>query len=104
MSQLTISRDTKYSAYKDGNYPVMLETKDSFMRPSQPEHVQEDRELCQRLLLDERAVPSGSLVEEERFESFCALLQSRSEAPVYLGLHIPFLCQNEQRANGAPNE
>ena len=57
------------------------------MRPSQAGLVQEDRELCQRLLLDDRAVPSDSLFEEERFESFCALLQGRSEARVYLDLH-----------------
>ena len=45
-SETTISGDAKYSAYKNGNYPVVLETKNSFMRPSQAGLTQEDRELC----------------------------------------------------------
>ena len=32
-TETTVSRDKKYSAYRDVNYPVVLETKGSFMRP-----------------------------------------------------------------------
>ena len=57
------------------------------MRPSQAGLAQEDQRLCQRLLLDDQAVPHNSLFDEELFESFCFLLQGRSEARVYLDLH-----------------
>ncbi|KAL6240884.1 hypothetical protein RBB50_012143 [Rhinocladiella similis] len=83
----TVSRDKKYSAYRDVNYPVVLEAKGSFMRPSKIGLVDEDKILCEKLLLTSQPKPSDSLFDDERFEKFHSLLRGRSEARVYLDLH-----------------
>lgn len=49
-SDTTVSKDKKYSVYKDVNYPVVLETKGSFMRASESGMVDEDKRLCEKLL------------------------------------------------------
>ncbi|KAK5246698.1 hypothetical protein LTR20_007367 [Exophiala xenobiotica] len=85
-TESTISRDRKYSAYKDVNYPVVLETKGSFMRSSGSGLVDEDKILYERLLSTSQTPPSHSLFDE-RFDKFHSLIRGRSEARVYLDLH-----------------
>jgi hypothetical protein len=86
-TETTVSRDKKYSAYRDVNYPVVLETKGSFMRPSEAGLVDEDKRLYERLLLTSQPKPHNSLFDDEQFETFHSLLRGRSEARVYLHLH-----------------
>jgi len=86
-TESTVSRDAKYSAYKDINYAVVLETKNSFMRVSKAGIVDEDRTLCHRLLLADQPIPHESMFDDDRFEEFHSILQGRSEARVYLDLH-----------------
>ena len=86
-TESTVSRDKKYSAYRDVNYPVVLETKGSFMRPSKAGLVDEDRILSEKLLVLSQPVPDNSLFDDARFEKFHSLLRGRSEARVYLDLH-----------------
>ena len=86
-TETTVSRDAKYSAYKDVNYVVVLETKNSFMRMSAAGIAAEDRKLCERLLRDNQPTPTDTMFEKDRFQEFCSLLQDRSEARVYLDLH-----------------
>ena len=83
----TVSRDTKYSAYKDVNYAVVLETKNSYMRSSSAGIVDEDRMLCDRFLREDQPIPQGSLFDDDRFKEFCSHLQDRSEARIHLDLH-----------------
>jgi hypothetical protein len=85
-SESTVSRDRKYSTYKDVNYPVVLETKGSFMRSSGSGLVEEDKRLCEKLLSASQPPPVHSLFDE-RFDKFHSLIQGRSEARVYLDLH-----------------
>lgn len=82
----TISRDRKYSAYRDINYAVVLETKGSFMRPSDAGLVPEDVKLCAELLSTGQPKPDNVLFHEH-FEQFHALLRGRSESRIYLDLH-----------------
>ena len=86
-SESTLSRDAKYSAYKDVNYAVVLETKNSFMRASTAGIAEGDREMCDRLLYENQPTPPDSMFDADRFEEFCSHLQDRSEARVYLDLH-----------------
>ena len=86
-TESTVSRDKKYSAYRDVNYPVVLETKGSFMRPSKAELVDEDKTLLEKLLVTSQPKPDNSLFDDEQFEKFHSLLRGRSEARVYLDLH-----------------
>ena len=69
-TESTVSRDAKYSAYKDVNYAVALETKNSFMRLSKAGIVDEDRTLCQRLLLANQPIPHESMFDDDRFEGW----------------------------------
>ena len=86
-TETTVSRDAKYSAYKDVNYVVVLETKNSFMRISAAGLIEEDLKLCERLLSENQPIPQNTMFEDDRFEEFCSHLQDRSEARVYLDLH-----------------
>ena len=86
-TESTVSRDRKYSAYRDVNYPVVLETKSSFIRPSKDGLLNKDKTLCEKLLLTSQPTPDNSLFDDERFEKFHSLLRGRSEARVYLDLH-----------------
>ncbi|KAJ9616184.1 hypothetical protein H2204_014028 [Knufia peltigerae] len=85
-TESTVSADKKYSAYKDVNYPVVLETKGSFMRPSDAGLVKEDKTLCEKLLSTHQPRPDHSLFDD-RFDKFQTLIRGRSEARVYLDLH-----------------
>jgi hypothetical protein len=89
-TESTITRDKKYSAYRDVNYPVVLETKGSFMRSSKAELADEDKTLCEKLLITNQPKPDNSLFDDGEFESFHSLLRGRSEARVYLHLHPLF--------------
>ncbi|KIW36237.1 hypothetical protein, variant [Exophiala oligosperma] len=85
-TESTVSADKKYSAYKDVNYPVVLETKGSFMRPSDAGLVKGDKTLCEKLLSTHQPRPDHSLFDD-RFDKFQTLIRGRSEARVYLDLH-----------------
>ena len=86
-TETTISREKKYSVYKDVNYAVVLETKGSFMRPSKAGMVDEDKELCRRLLTHNQPIPYDVLFDDEHFERFHSNLRGRSEARVCVDLH-----------------
>lgn len=85
-TESTISRDRKYSAYKDVNYPIVLETKGSFIRSLRSGLVDEDKKLCETLLSTSQPPPVHSLFNE-RFKKFHSLIRGRSEARVYLNLY-----------------
>ncbi|KIW36672.1 uncharacterized protein PV06_11090 [Exophiala oligosperma] len=85
-TESTVSADKKYSAYKDVNYPVVLETKGSFMHPSEAGLVKEDKILCEKLLYTHQPRPDHSLFDD-RFDKFQTLIRGRSEARVYLDLY-----------------
>ncbi|KIW09745.1 hypothetical protein PV08_12029 [Exophiala spinifera] len=85
-TESSVSADKKYSAYKDVNYPVVLETKGSFMRPSDAGLVKEDQILCKKLLYTHQPRPDQSLFDD-RFDKFQTLIRGRSEARVFLDLH-----------------
>ncbi|KAK5311994.1 hypothetical protein LTR93_011507 [Exophiala xenobiotica] len=78
-TESTVSADKKYSVYKDVNYPVVLETKGSFMRPSDAGLVKEDKILCEKLLYTHQPRPDHSLFDD-RFDKFQTLIRGRPEA------------------------
>jgi hypothetical protein len=86
-TETTVSRDAKYSVYKDVNYPMVLETKNSYMRASPTGLIDQDRKLCDMLLHENQSIPQNSMFDADKFEGFCSHLRGRSEARVYLHLH-----------------
>lgn len=91
----TISRDKKFTAYRDVNYEVLLEMKGSHMRGSVAGLVPEDKILCQELLRTEQPKPVDPLFND-RYDRLYALLRGRSEARIYLDLH-PLLLPSAER-------
>jgi hypothetical protein len=91
-TETTVSRDGKYSVYKNLNYAMILETKNSFMRASPTGIIDEDQKLCHKFLEDQdHPIPQNSMFDADKFEGFCSHLQGRSEARVYLQLHPLFV-------------
>ncbi|KAJ9648666.1 hypothetical protein H2198_010968, partial [Neophaeococcomyces mojaviensis] len=86
-SDTAVSRDKKYSVYKDGNYPVVLETKGSFMRPSEAGLIAEDREFCDKLLTATQPLPDDVLFDDDHFPRLHLNLRGRSEARLCVDLH-----------------
>lgn len=82
-----VSRDKKYSVYKDANYPVVLETKGSFMRPSKARMIEEDKKLCERLLTTSQPIPHDMVFDDDHFSAFHGNLRGRSEARICTDLH-----------------
>ncbi len=86
-TESTVSADKKYSAYKDVNYPVVLETKGSFMRSSDAGLAEEDKILYEKLLYTHQPGPDHSLFDElfERFRSLiggrCTCMGSQCRMP-----------------------
>lgn len=85
-SESEMSRDKKYSVYKDVNYPVVLETKGSFMRPSKAGIIDEDQALCDKLFTTSQPIPNDTLFDEH-FRVFHSNLLGRSEARICTDLH-----------------
>ena len=86
-SETAISREKKYSVYRDGNYKVVLETKGSFMKPSKAGMVKEDKELCESLLWTTQPIFNDALFSDDHFDKFHSNLRGRSEARICLDLH-----------------
>ncbi|KAL6240322.1 hypothetical protein RBB50_012760 [Rhinocladiella similis] len=73
-TESTVSADKKYSAYKDMNYPVVLETKGRFMRSSDAGLAEEDKIFCEKLLYTHQPRPDHSLFDD-RFDKFQTLIR-----------------------------
>ena len=86
-TESTITRDAKFSAYKDSNYTVVLETKRSFMYTSETGVADDDRNLCRTLLHAHQPDPKHSMFDDSVFDRFCSLMRGRSEARLFLDLH-----------------
>jgi hypothetical protein len=85
-TESTVSREKKYAAYRDVNYPVVLETKGSFMRSSEAGLVPEDKALHEELLHTVQTKPTSPLFNSQ-YDRFHSLLRGRSESRIYLDLH-----------------
>ena len=64
------------------NYAAKLETKGSFMDESDLDITDESKNLCQRLLDSEAAIPTGSLFGDDIFRRTCRKIQDSNEAKV----------------------
>lgn len=82
-----LSKEKKYSVYKDVNYPVVLETKGSFMRASEQGLTEEDEAFCMTLYTNVQALPPDLLFDDDHFVKFHSNLHDRSEARITADLH-----------------
>ncbi|KAK5080169.1 hypothetical protein LTS08_008911 [Lithohypha guttulata] len=82
-----LSKEKKYSVYKDVNYPVVLETKGSFMRASDHGLSEEDEAFCATLHTHIQTLPPDLLFDDDHFVKFHANLRNRSEARITTDLH-----------------
>ena len=83
----TVSKEKKYSVYKDVNYSVVLETKGSFMRASEQGLSDEDEVFCLTLQTHPQTLPSDLLFDDDHFVKFHSNLHDRSEARITADLH-----------------
>jgi len=91
-TESTVSRDKKYSAYRDVNYPVVLETKGSFMRPSKAGLSDEDKRLLEKLLVTSQPKPTVHYLMMSNLRNFT----HSYEAGLRLGstsIHTLLLCR-----------
>ncbi|EKG09482.1 hypothetical protein MPH_13477 [Macrophomina phaseolina MS6] len=86
MTSSDASREKKSTPYQNTRYPLLLETRGSFMGKyvgegeSGPQKKSID--LCGTLLKSEQNVPHDSLFSDEFFEETCEMIQERNEAKV----------------------
>ncbi|KAF2453064.1 hypothetical protein BDY21DRAFT_367295 [Lineolata rhizophorae] len=75
-------REEKSTPYQHPGYPILLETKGSFMGKDKDGPRKESKDLCRNLLEAEQNVPNTSRFSDHIFESTCQRIQGRNEAKV----------------------
>lgn len=75
-------REEKSAPYRDARYPLLLETKGSYMGKSPLGIADHSRRLCETLLNSEQPAPRESLFENDVFETVCDNLENKNEARV----------------------
>ncbi|ROW15580.1 hypothetical protein VPNG_02109 [Cytospora leucostoma] len=75
-------RGEKALPYRDHRYPVLLETKGSFMHESELGLTEESKELCQHLLENPQEPPRDSLFRDDLFATTCRQVAKRNKARI----------------------
>ncbi|KUI60141.1 hypothetical protein VP1G_07378 [Cytospora mali] len=75
-------REEKTAPYMNAQYPLLLETKGSYMRKSPLGITDDSKRLCETLLNSDQPTPNGSLFDDDIFESVCDNLANRNEAKI----------------------
>jgi len=100
----TVSRETKYSIYKNSRYPTVMESKGSHMRDSSDGPMQEDVDFYHGLLAEIAPLPDDPLWEPHHVLQLRSLLQERSELRVCIDLHPRLVPSSEILALQRPNQ
>lgn len=74
-------RDEKSTPYKDSRYPLLLETKGSYMSAG-PDIANESEILCQTLLDSNQPIPQNSVFDDVVFKRTCENIENKNEARV----------------------
>ncbi|KAB5572275.1 hypothetical protein GE09DRAFT_1098838 [Coniochaeta sp. 2T2.1] len=75
-------REEKSAPYRNAQYPLLLQTKGSYMGKSPLGITAESRSLCKILLDSEQPAPKESLFDDDVFESVCDNVENKNEARV----------------------
>ncbi|OTA01259.1 hypothetical protein A9Z42_0015710 [Trichoderma parareesei] len=75
-------RELKSAPYKDARYPLLLQTKGSYMRVSELGITDGSKQLIGSLLNDEQSAPQGTLFDDEIFLDACCNLENKNEARI----------------------
>ncbi|KAH0494640.1 hypothetical protein TgHK011_001255 [Trichoderma gracile] len=75
-------RELKSAPYKDSRYPLLLQTKGSYMGISELGITDGSKQLIRSLLNDEQSVPQGTLFDDEIFMDACCNLENKNEARI----------------------
>ncbi|EGR52979.1 uncharacterized protein TRIREDRAFT_29115, partial [Trichoderma reesei QM6a] len=75
-------RELKSAPYKDARYPLLLQTKGSYMRVSELGITDGSKQLIRSLQNDEQSAPQGTLFDDEIFLDACCNLENKNEARI----------------------
>ncbi|GAP91804.1 putative unnamed protein product [Rosellinia necatrix] len=75
-------REEKSAPYRDWRYPLLLQTKGSYMDISELGILDTSKRLVQDLLSGEQSVPNETLFDDDIFENVCRNLADRNEARI----------------------
>ncbi|KAM7183515.1 hypothetical protein V8F33_013529 [Rhypophila sp. PSN 637] len=75
-------REEKSAPYRNAQYPLLLQTKGSYMGKSPLGITDNSKRLCETLLRGEQPHPKESLFDNHVFESVCDNLENKNEARV----------------------
>ncbi|KAK3357249.1 hypothetical protein B0T25DRAFT_151590 [Lasiosphaeria hispida] len=75
-------REEKSAPYRNAQYPLLLQTKGSYMGKSPLGIADKSRRLCEILLDSEQPAPKESLFDDDIFERVCDNLENKNEARV----------------------
>ncbi|KAJ4307309.1 hypothetical protein N0V88_000692 [Collariella sp. IMI 366227] len=75
-------REEKSAPYRDARYPLLLQTKGSYMGISELGITDGSKQLIRGLLDDEQPVPQGTLFDDEIFVDACYNLENKNEARI----------------------
>ncbi|KAI0908040.1 hypothetical protein F4823DRAFT_640626 [Ustulina deusta] len=80
------SREEKSASYRDARYPLLLQTKGSYMDISELGITDASEHLIRDLLGSEKPVPTGTLFDDDIFVNACRNLQNKNEARIILDI------------------
>lgn len=75
-------REEKSAPYRDARYPLLLQTKGSYMDISELGVTDTSRQLVRDLLSGEQPVPKETLFDDDIFEDACRNLENKNEARI----------------------
>jgi len=76
------SRESKSAKYRNASYTILLERKGTYMDKSDLDITKGSKDLCQRLLELEQALPKDLLFRDDLFEKTCRKTKDRNKARV----------------------
>ncbi|KAL2257751.1 hypothetical protein VTK26DRAFT_9221 [Humicola hyalothermophila] len=75
-------REEKSAPYKDARYPLLLQTKGSYIGISELGITERSKQLIRGLLDNRQSVPQGTVFDDETFVDACSNLENKNEARV----------------------
>ena len=75
-------REAKSAPYQSPEYRILLETKGSFMRKSDPGIADTSKTICRILFEITQIISKNSLFQDDFFDETCEMIQNRNEAKI----------------------
>ncbi|ROW10268.1 hypothetical protein VMCG_01927 [Cytospora schulzeri] len=75
-------REEKSAPYRNAQYPLLLQTKGSYMEESPLGITDQSKHLCQILLNNDQPTPKESLFDDDIFKNVCKNLHNKNEARI----------------------